>query len=64
MEIRLLKQGMAYSETVQENAYALICRSFSCIKVTSAAQMLGIPHEALATGKSSFVIQNVPLSQI
>ncbi|CAO3678104.1 unnamed protein product [Umbelopsis vinacea] len=38
----------AVRETIQEMAYTLICRSYSSIKVNSAAQMLGMPQDVLA----------------
>jgi hypothetical protein len=37
-------------ESIQENAYNLICQSFSAIRANSVATMLGISEDALAAG--------------
>ncbi|KAJ2956296.1 hypothetical protein NQZ79_g7841 [Umbelopsis isabellina] len=39
---------LALKESIQENAYNLICQSFSAIRASSVATMLGISEDALA----------------
>ncbi|KAH8551280.1 COP9 signalosome [Umbelopsis sp. PMI_123] len=47
-------------ETIQDRAYQLISKSFSYIKVTSAADMLGIPQDTIldALTKKGWLLDN------
>ncbi|KAI9288566.1 COP9 signalosome [Umbelopsis sp. AD052] len=47
-------------DTIQERAYQLICKSFSYIKVISAAEMLGMPQDVVseALTKKGWLLDN------